>query len=95
MNALRSQLDALSRQKSNLDERLLLVAVVARSAEECRQRLPFVGELIGVLLPDQARWQGAIERVLRPFARTLLVPDDLYPYVGLRRGQASGHAPGV
>lgn len=81
VNALRGQLDALSRQKSNLDERLLLVRqLLLESAEVPRQRLPFVGELIDVL-PDQARWQGAIERVLRPFARTLLVPDDLYPYV--------------
>src|SRR5690606_28231039 len=44
--------------------------------------LPFAGELIDVR-PEHAGWTGAIERVLRPFARTLLVrPEHL---AGVRR----------
>ena len=35
--------------------------------------LPFAAELIEVP-PEHARWRGAIERVLRPFALTMLVP---------------------
>jgi len=42
--------------------------------------LPFAGELIEVL-PSEKTWQGAIERVLKGFARTLLVPEDLYASV--------------
>ncbi|NHB84486.1 hypothetical protein G7085_07350 [Tessaracoccus sp. HDW20] len=36
-------------------------------------RLPFVGELLQVRA-DEARWTGAIERVLGNFARTLIIP---------------------
>jgi uncharacterized protein YPO0396 len=76
-----SQLDALKEQRSNLDVRLLsLREALAASTGVSRERLPFGGELLDVL-PEEARWQGAIERVLRPLARTLLVPDDLYPRV--------------
>ncbi|MBK8460429.1 MAG: hypothetical protein IPL43_09840 [Micropruina sp.] len=81
VEGLRGQLEALARQKSNLDERLLDVRrLLLESAGVPRERLPFVGELIDVA-PDEGRWRGAIERVLRSFARTLLVPDDLYPHV--------------
>ncbi|MDR2895301.1 MAG: hypothetical protein LBV30_01390 [Propionibacteriaceae bacterium] len=45
-----------------------------------RSRLPFAGELLAVD-PAQARWTGALERVLHGLARTLLVPADLYPLV--------------
>ncbi|MGB7963720.1 MAG: SbcC/MukB-like Walker B domain-containing protein [Propionicimonas sp.] len=81
VEALDAQLTALARQKSNLDERLLEVRrLLLESAEMPRERLPFAGELIDVR-PEESRWRGAIERVLRSFARTLLVPDDLYPHV--------------
>lgn len=42
--------------------------------------LPYAGELIEVLATERG-WQGAIERVLKGFARTLLVPEDLYASV--------------
>jgi uncharacterized protein YPO0396 len=42
--------------------------------------IPFAGELIEVM-PAEKGWQGAIERVLKGFGRTLLVPEDLYPSV--------------
>ncbi len=74
-------LRALAGRRSNIDERLLrvrdsLISVAGVDAG----RLPFAGELIDVR-PDESAWTGAIERVLRPFAQTLLVPDDLYPLV--------------
>jgi uncharacterized protein YPO0396 len=81
VEGLHAQIDALTRQKSNIDERLLQVRrLLLESAEVPRERLPFAGELIDVS-PQEVRWRGAIERVLRSFARTLLVPDDLYPFV--------------
>ncbi|MDJ1371894.1 ATP-binding protein [Gulosibacter molinativorax] len=42
--------------------------------------LPFAGELIEVR-EDYAEWQGAAERVLRPFALSLLVPQAQYARV--------------
>ena len=78
---LTDELRALAGRRSNIDERLLAVrdALVSTAGVEV-VRLPFAGELIDVR-PDEAAWTGAIERVLRPFAQTLLVPDDLYPLV--------------
>ncbi len=42
--------------------------------------LPFAGELLQVL-PDEAKWEGAIERQLRGFGLSLLVPDQHYEAV--------------
>lgn len=42
--------------------------------------LPFAGELLQVL-PEEARWEGAIERQLRGFGLSLLVPDQHYEAV--------------
>lgn len=39
--------------------------------------LPYAGELIEVERTEKG-WQGPIERILRGFARSLLVPEDLY-----------------
>lgn len=81
VDALETQLRALAGQRSNLGERLLtLRQLLLAGSGVARERLPFVGELIDVR-PEEGRWRGAIERVLRPFAQTLLVPDDLYPFV--------------
>ncbi|WKN41776.1 ATP-binding protein [Tunicatimonas pelagia] len=44
------------------------------------EQLPFVGELLRVR-PEEAAWEGAIERVLHGFALSLLVPDELYATV--------------
>ncbi|MGO3325378.1 ATP-binding protein [Gordonia sp. (in: high G+C Gram-positive bacteria)] len=60
----------------NLRMRELICAGVGRSHDE----LPFVGELIGVR-PDESRWEGAAERVLRGFGLSLLVSADLYDEV--------------
>ncbi|MEQ8702988.1 MAG: ATP-binding protein [Phaeodactylibacter sp.] len=42
--------------------------------------LPFAGELLQVL-PEEAHWEGAIERQLRGFGLSLLVPDQHYEAV--------------
>ncbi len=81
VRGLEGELQALRVQRSGLEQPLVtlrdaLVAATGASAE----RLPFAGELIEVQ-PDEAAWTGPIERILRSLARTLLVPDDLYPHV--------------
>jgi uncharacterized protein YPO0396 len=77
---LQADLSAARRERSNTDPGLLAVRdrLVALGAP--RDRLPFAGELLR-LSPAETDWTGAVERVLRPFARTLLVPEDLYPLV--------------
>lgn len=81
VEALKGELRTLTEQRSTIDEGLLRVReALLASTRVGRERLPFAGELLEVL-PDHSDWTGAIERVLRTFARTLLVPDDLYPHV--------------
>jgi uncharacterized protein YPO0396 len=75
------QLRTLEAQRSPLDERLLaLRRKLAETADIPLERLDFAGELISVRA-EESDWTGAIERVLRNLAQTLLVPDDLYPFV--------------
>lgn len=75
---LEQELQTLDRYRSNLGANLVRVQnMLARELGVDRDRLRFAGELIDVL-PGEAAWQGPIERVLRPLAQTLLVPEDLY-----------------
>ena len=75
------KLRTLETQRSPQDERLLAVRRQLADIAQCDpSRLSFAGELISVR-PTEVAWTGAIERVLRPLAQTLLVPNDLYPLV--------------
>ncbi|PBI85491.1 hypothetical protein BKP43_47630 [Variovorax boronicumulans] len=63
---------------SNIDGPLLAMRRRIADASGCRvDQIPFAGELIEVRASEHD-WQGAIERVLRGFALTVLVPEDLY-----------------
>lgn len=71
-----AQLKALRDHRSNLDPRLLGARrYLAQSLSVPEATLPFAAEVISVI-PDHVQWRGAIERVLVPFAPTLLVPDE-------------------
>jgi len=78
---LRVEIDAMERKTSNLPAFLLDAreSLAARLKVE-ESELPFVAELLAVK-SEEARWQGAIERVLHGFARSLLVPQALYEKV--------------
>ncbi|MCC2028098.1 AAA family ATPase [Microbacterium sp. YMB-B2] len=72
---LDEQLTALRNRRSNIEPRLIAVREwLAGELRVSEKSLPFGGELIDVL-PEFAEWTGAIERVLRPLASALLVPD--------------------
>lgn len=78
---VRVEIEALQRQKSNLPARLLdLRANLARELRIEETALPFVGELLEVKA-EQTQWQGAIERVLGGFARSLMVNDRYFAQV--------------
>ncbi|MDR1277049.1 MAG: ATP-binding protein [Candidatus Accumulibacter sp.] len=74
----RKEVEALKRQPSNVPADMLeMRSELAVAIGVSESALPFVGELIEVK-PDEAGWQGAIERVLRGFALSLLVDDRHY-----------------
>ena len=75
---LNTELLSLRSRRSNLPKRSLdLRALMCRELELDEEALPYAGELIQVL-PEQSRWEGAAERVLRGFALSLLVPESRY-----------------
>jgi uncharacterized protein YPO0396 len=72
---------AMERQRSNIPSRLLDLRLrMAQALGLAEERLPFAGEVLQVKA-DQAAWQGAIERVLGGFARSMLVDDKHYAAV--------------
>ena len=72
------EVKALTRQPSNIPAHMLeLRREVAACIAVSESALPFVGELIKVK-PDEAQWQGAIERVLHGFALSMLVDERHY-----------------
>ena len=78
---LEEELRSLKSRKSNIDTHQ--IEIRRRLCEELNlnaELLPFAGELIAVK-PEEREWEGAIERVLRSFALSLLVPDSLYQRV--------------
>ncbi|HHV21338.1 MAG TPA: hypothetical protein GXZ30_07360 [Propionibacterium sp.] len=78
---LTEELRVLTTKQSNLDPHLLAAREFITSRLGMPEKdLPLVGELLQVR-SDERRWTGAIERVLRAFARTLLVPAGSYAAV--------------
>jgi uncharacterized protein YPO0396 len=74
----RKEVQALQRQPSNVPADMLeMRRDIAQAIGVSESALPFVGELIEVK-PDEAKWQGAIERVLHGFALSLLVDERHY-----------------
>jgi uncharacterized protein YPO0396 len=77
----KEEVEALRRQPSNVPARALRVrAAIAAHLGLAEAALPFAAELIEVL-PREEDWRGAIERVLRGFALSLIVDDRYYPAV--------------
>jgi uncharacterized protein YPO0396 len=66
----------LQRRKSNIPKQNSDIR--DKIAKELKIELPFVGELLRV---NDKAWEGAIERVLRPFALSLLVDESHYTEV--------------
>lgn len=74
---LTAELSSLGQRSSNIDRRYILAReVLAETLQVTDQELPFAGELIDVH-PDHLHWEPVIQRLLGPFATTLLVPERL------------------
>ena len=81
LDALVDEISSLKGRKSNIDGRQIEIRrklCTELSLEE--SSLPFIGELLAVN-DEHLDWEGSIERVLRSFALTLLIPDSLYKKV--------------
>ncbi len=77
----RSELEALLKRKNNMPESL--IALRDKMCSDLRiapSDLPYAAELVAVA-PQERDWESSIEQVLHGFARSLLVPDDVYPRV--------------
>ena len=76
-----AELRSLRQRRSNIPRRMLdLRAELCRASGLGEEALPFAGELIQVR-PEGYDWEGAIERLLRPFGLSVLVADAHYASV--------------
>ncbi len=75
---IEDEISSLKGRKSNIDGKQIEIRRQLCSELSLEESsLPFIGELLAVR-PEQTGWEGAIERVMRSFALTLLIPDSLY-----------------
>ncbi|HEX5054930.1 MAG TPA: ATP-binding protein [Gammaproteobacteria bacterium] len=80
-DALQEEIASLRARRSNIPKAQIgLRAALCQALDLDEGNMPFAGELLQV--KDEARdWEGAIERVLRNFGLSLLVPDAHYAAV--------------
>jgi len=76
LRELDGEVDESQRRPSNIPPELARVRdTLAETVGLAAGELPFVGELLTVA-DGQEEWEAAIERLARPFALSLLVPDE-------------------
>ncbi|MFZ4623260.1 MAG: ATP-binding protein [Rhodoferax sp.] len=79
--ALATEISSLKSRRSNIDTQQIGIRQALCSALHLPETaMPFAGELIAVR-DEQRDWEGAIERLLRNFGLSLLVPDAHYAEV--------------
>jgi len=79
--ALEYEISSLKKRKSNIDSKQLAIReALCRDLDIPEEELPFAGELIKVR-EGESPWEGALERLLRSFALSLLIPDSHYQRV--------------
>lgn len=78
---LQDELASLKGRVSNIDEKqIALRRILCRELRLPEEEMPFAGELLRVR-EGERDWEGAIERLLRGFGLSLLVPDRYYAAV--------------
>jgi len=76
-----ADITSLKSRRSNIEQAQINIRdALCQALQLDESRLPFVGELIQVK-EEEKLWQGAIERLLRNFGLSLLVPDSYYAQV--------------
>ncbi len=78
---LQTEINGLKARVSNIDEKqVALRRSLCQALNLAAEEMPFAGELLQVR-EDERDWEGAIERLLRGFGLSLLVPDRYYAKV--------------
>ncbi|GAB4564734.1 MAG: ATP-binding protein [Geothermobacteraceae bacterium] len=78
---LQAEIAGLKSRVSNIDEnQIALRKTLCQALSLAEEDLPFAGELLQVR-EEEKDWEGAIERLLRNFGLSLLVPDHEYARV--------------
>lgn len=81
LDALVDEISSLKGRKSNIDRKQIEIRRQLCSELSLEESsLPFIGELLAVS-DEHLEWEGSIERVMKSFALTLLIPDSLYKRV--------------
>ncbi len=76
-----AEIDGLKARRSNIDEKQIVIRKsLCDGLDLPEAELPFAGELIQVR-ESAGDWEGAIERLLRNFGLSLLIPDRHYARV--------------
>ncbi len=80
-DALQGEIDSLKRRRSNIDDRQIRIrTALCEALGLAEEQMPFAGELLQVR-DEEHDWEGAIERLMRGFGLSLLVPDTAYKAV--------------
>jgi uncharacterized protein YPO0396 len=75
---LKAEITGLKARRSNIDEKQIAVRrMLCEALNLGEEEMPFAGELIQVR-EEERDWEGAVERLLRGFGLSLLVPDRHY-----------------
>jgi len=78
---LKAEIAGLKARISNIDEKQVAMRrAICEALNLQEDEMPFAGELLQVL-PEERDWEGAIERLLRNFGLSILVPDRHYARV--------------
>jgi len=81
LDDLHAEIKSLKARRSNIDARhVVMRQMLAAALDIPEKEMPFAGELIQVRETEQD-WEGAIERLLRNFGLSLLIPDRHYSRV--------------
>jgi uncharacterized protein YPO0396 len=76
-----AEIDSLKARRSNIpSQQIAIREALCQALDLTPEDMPFAGELLQVR-PEEAKWEGAAERLLHNFGLSLLVPDSHYPQV--------------
>lgn len=76
-----AEIVSLKARRSNIPSQPIAIReALCQALDLAPEDMPFAGELLQIR-PEDAAWEGAIERLLHNFGLSLLVPDRCYPQV--------------
>ena len=90
---LETEITSLKSRRSNIPRKQIgMRAELCRALGLSEDEMPYIGELLQVHEKERD-WEGAIERALRNFGLSMLVPDKLYQQVSdwVERTHLNGH----